>query len=70
MVSVQVIKDYKLIMVVMVLVMLDVALLVAWQVVDPFQRAEKRLVPEVSAYGHTRSQQPFSEPSLTVMTCI
>ena len=49
MVFVQVIRDYKLIMVVMVLVMLDVALLVAWQVVDPFQRAEKKLMPEVSA---------------------
>ena len=56
----QVIKDYKLIMVVMVLVMLDVALLVAWQVVDPFQRAEKRLVPEVS--GLARSL-PYSTPS-------
>ncbi|XP_070183606.1 gamma-aminobutyric acid type B receptor subunit 2-like, partial [Littorina saxatilis] len=42
----KVIKDYKLILVVMILVMLDVALLVAWQVVDPFTRAEKRLAPE------------------------
>jgi hypothetical protein len=35
------------VVVVMVLVMLDVALLVAWQVVDPFRKDKTRLMPEV-----------------------
>ncbi|CAG5121836.1 unnamed protein product, partial [Candidula unifasciata] len=43
----KVIKDYKLMLIVLVLVLLDVLVLVTWQVVDPFDKAVKRLSPEV-----------------------
>ncbi|XP_067655790.1 gamma-aminobutyric acid type B receptor subunit 2-like [Haliotis asinina] len=43
----KVIKDYKLFLIVCVLVLLDAVILVAWQVYDPIQRAEKNLAPEV-----------------------
>lgn len=38
----QVIKDYKLFMVVGVFLLLDIIILTTWQIVDPFYREVKR----------------------------
>ncbi|XP_025087523.1 gamma-aminobutyric acid type B receptor subunit 2-like isoform X6 [Pomacea canaliculata] len=43
----KVIKDYKLMLLVLVLVLVDVGILITWQVIDPFEKAEKKLSPEV-----------------------
>lgn len=43
----KVIKDYKLFMVVGILVFIDVAILTTWQIVDPFFRQTSQGVPEV-----------------------
>jgi hypothetical protein len=43
-----VIKDYKLFMVVGILVFIDVATLTTWQIVDPFYRQTSLGTPEVS----------------------
>ncbi|XP_059157724.1 gamma-aminobutyric acid type B receptor subunit 2-like [Physella acuta] len=45
----KVIKDYKLMLIVLVLVLLDAVILVTWQVVDPVDKAVKRLSPEAQA---------------------
>lgn len=44
----QLIKDYKLFMVVGVLVFIDVATLTTWHIVDPFYRETSEGKPEVS----------------------
>ncbi|RUS81651.1 hypothetical protein EGW08_010568 [Elysia chlorotica] len=44
----KVIKDYKLMLIVLVLVLVDASILVTWQIVDPFDKAVKRMSPEVS----------------------
>lgn len=44
---VQVIKDYKLFMVVGILVFIDVATLTTWQIVDPFYRGTHSGIPKV-----------------------
>ncbi|GFN93870.1 gamma-aminobutyric acid type b receptor [Plakobranchus ocellatus] len=43
----KVIKDYKLMLIVLVLVLVDASILVTWQIVDPFDKAVKRMSPEV-----------------------
>ncbi len=45
---IQLIKDYKLFMVVGVLVFIDVATLTTWQIVDPFYRATSNGTGEVN----------------------
>ena len=45
----QLIKDYKLFMVVGILVFIDWATLTTWQIVDPFYRATSQGKPEVSS---------------------
>lgn len=46
--SLQLIKDYKLFMVVGILVFIDVAILTTMQIVDPLVRGRKLMKPEVS----------------------
>ncbi|CAG5127347.1 unnamed protein product, partial [Candidula unifasciata] len=43
----KVIKDYKLLMIVLVLVLIDVIILVTWQIVDPYDMSVKKLSTEV-----------------------
>lgn len=44
----QVMKDYQLYLVVAALVLIDVITMTTWQVLDPFYRETKELMPEVS----------------------
>ena len=54
--ALQVIKDYKLLLIVLVLVCLDAAILVTWHVLDPFEKATKRLTPEVGFHNSGKIQ--------------
>ena len=47
-INLQVIKDYKLILLVALLLVLDIVLLSTWQAIDPPARETKELQPEVS----------------------
>ena len=49
----QVIKDSKLFLIVTVMLVVDIVLLGAWQIVDPLQRQTKELPAEVT--WHTRN---------------
>jgi len=46
--QIQVIKDYKLYLVVTVLLFIDAALLVTWQILDPLKTSVKSLTTQVS----------------------
>ena len=45
----QVIKDYQLFIVVFVLLLVDIAIMTTWQIVDPFYRHTKQMPTIVSA---------------------
>ena len=44
----QVMKDYQLYLIILVLITIDVIILTTWQIVDPFYRQTKKLEPYVS----------------------
>lgn len=47
-------KDYQLYLVVATFVLIDVITMTTWQLVDPFYRATKELLPIVSGFFNIR----------------